>query len=231
MKIEIFSDFACPFCYIGKKRLEQAIHESGLEKEIDIEYKSYQLNPNSSKTETKSFYEGMMENYESTREEIEMMTSSIQERANEVELMYNFEKMKIGNTENAHRLSKWARKYEKEAAFIEAMMNGYFTNGLNVNDAAALVQVAKSVGLPGEEAKSVIESDRFVEELAKDRYEIQQLQVQSVPFFVFENKYGIIGAEPLEVFTRTLKQAKEIADQRLNIAGGNDVCGPDGCKL
>lgn len=231
MKIEIFSDFACPFCYIGKKRLEQAIRQSGFEEEVEIEYKSYQLSPDASKTETKSFYDDMMAKYESTREEVEMMSSSIQERANEVGLTYNFEQMKTGNTENGHRLSKWARKYNKEAAFVDAMMNEYFTNGLNVNDHTALVQVAKSVGLPEEEAKAVLESDQFAEELAKDRYEIQQLQVQSVPFFVFENKYGIIGAEPLEVFTRTLKQAKEVADKKLNIAGGTDSCGPDGCKL
>ena len=231
MKIEIFSDFACPFCYIGKKRLEQAIRETGLEDDVEIEYKSYQLNPYASKTEARPFYESMMEKYENTREEVEMMTSSIQDRAKEVGLTYHFEQMRTGNTENAHRLAKWARSHGKEAVFVEAMMDGYFTKGLNVNDKEALVQVAKSVGLPEGEAKDVLENDRFAEELAKDRYDAQQLQVQSVPFFVFENKYGIIGAEPLEVFTRTLKQAKDVADRRLDITGGDDACGPAGCKL
>ena len=231
MKIEIFSDFACPFCYIGKKRLEQAIRETGLEDDVEIEYKSYQLNPYASKTEARPFYESMMEKYENTREEVEMMTSSIQDRAKEVGLTYHFEQMRTGNTENAHRLAKWARSHGKEAVFIEAMMDGYFTKGLNVNDKEALVGVAKAVGLPEGEAKDALESDRFAEELAKDRYDAQQLQVQSVPFFVFENKYGIIGAEPLEVFTRTLKQAKDVADRRLDITGGDDACGLDGCKL
>ncbi len=231
MKIEIFSDFACPFCYIGKKRLEQVIHELGFEKEVELEYKAYQLNPYASKTETKSFYEGLMEKYHSTQEEVEENTSSIGEHAKEVGLFYNFDIMKVGNTENAHRLAKWARTYDKEAAFIEAMMDHYFTKGLDVNDQEALIEVANSVGLPTEEAKIVLESDQFSAELAKDRYDAQQLQVQSVPFFVFENKYGIIGAEPLEVFTRTLKQAKEAADQKLHITGGNDSCGTDGCNV
>ncbi|KGR82013.1 DsbA family oxidoreductase [Lysinibacillus odysseyi] len=231
MKIEMFSDFVCPFCYIGKKRLEQAIQELGFEKEIEIEYKAYQLSPHASKTETKSFYEGLMEKYESTREEVEKSTSSIKEHAKEVGLTYHFDLMKTGNTENAHRLAKWARTYGKEAAFIETTMDHYFTKGLNVNDQEALIQLAVSVGLPKEEAKAVLESNQFAEELAKDRYDAQQLQVQSVPFFVFENKYGIIGAEPLEVFIRTLKQAKEVADQKLNITGGGDSCGPDGCIL
>ena len=231
MKIEIFSDFACPFCYIGKKRLEQAIRETGLEDDVEIEYKSYQLNPYASKTEAKPFYESMMEKYKNTREEVEMMASTIQDRAKEVGLTYHFEQMRTGNTEHAHRLAKWARSHGKEADFVEAMMDGYFTKGLNVNDKEALVQVAKSVGLPEGEAKDVLENDRFAEELAKDRYDAQQLQVQSVPFFVFENKYGIIGAEPLEVFTRTLKQAKDVADRRLDITGGDDACGPAGCKL
>ncbi|WP_431027254.1 DsbA family oxidoreductase [Lysinibacillus sp. LZ02] len=231
IKIEIFSDFACPFCYIGKKRLEQAIEELGFEKEVDIEYKTYLLDPEASKEETKPFYEAMMEKYESSREDVELMASSIQQRANEVGLTYDFEKMQIGNTENAHRLAKWARQFNKEAAWIDAVMDRYFTKGLNVNDSEALLTIVEAIGLPKEEAKAVLESEQYAEDIAKDRYEIQQLNVTSVPFFVFENKYGIIGAEPIEVFTKTLKQAKEVAAQKLNIAGGTDVCGPDGCKL
>ncbi|MFF5995599.1 DsbA family oxidoreductase [Lysinibacillus sp. KU-BSD001] len=231
IKIEIFSDFACPFCYIGKKRLEQAIEELGFEQEVDIEYKTYLLDPEASKEETKPFYEAMMEKYESSREDVQLMASSIQQRANEVGLTYDFEKMQIGNTENAHRLAKWARQFNKEAALIDAVMDRYFTKGLNVNDSEALLAIVEALHLPIEEAKAVLESEQYAEDIAKDRYDIQQLNVTSVPFFVFENKYGIIGAEPIEVFTKTLKQAQEVAAQKLNIAGGTDVCGPDGCKL
>lgn len=230
MKIEIFSDFACPFCYIGKKRLEQAIKEVGY-KNIEIEYKAYQLNPEASKEMAAPFLDVMMEKYESSREDIDMMAASIGERAAEVGLAYNFDAMLVGNTENAHRLAKWARTHGKEAEFIEAMMDHYFTKGLNVNDQQALLQIVKGLGLDETSAKTVLESDQFKEELAKDNYDQQQLQVSSVPFFVFENKYGIIGAEPLEVFIKTLKQAKEVADSKLQMSGGSDVCGPDGCLL
>ena len=231
MKIEIFSDFACPFCYIGKKRLEQAIKQLGLEQQVEIEYKTYLLDPNASKQQATPFYEAMMEKFDSSLEEIELMATSIQNRANEVGLTYDFKKMQIGHTENAHRLAKWARTYKKEAAFIEAVMDHYFTKGLNVNDNEALLAIVEQLDLPKEQAKDVLESDQYADDILKDRYDIQQLQVTSVPFFVFENKYGIIGAEPIEVFTKTLTQAKELVDQKLNIAGGTDVCGPNDCQL
>ena len=231
MKIEIFSDFACPFCYIGKKRLEQAIKQLGFEQQVEIEYKTYLLNPDASKEQAKPFYGAMMEKFDSSLEDIELMATSIQNRASEVGLTYDFEKMQIGNTENAHRLAKWARTYKKEAAFIEAVMDHYFTKGLNVNDNEALLAIVEQLDLPKEEAKAVLESNQYADEISNDNYDIQQLQVTSVPFFVFENKYGIIGAEPIEVFTKTLLQAKQLVDQKLNIAGGTDVCGPGGCQL
>ena len=223
--------FSNPFCYIGKKRLEQAITQLGFEQQVEIEYKTYVLNPYASKEQATPFYEAMMEKFDSSLENIELMATSIQNRASEVGLTYDFEKMQIGNTENAHRLAKWARTYKKEADFIEAVMNHYFTKGLNVNDNEALLAIVEQLDLPKEQAKDVLESDQYADDILKDRYDIQQLQVTSVPFFVFENKYGIIGAEPIEVFTKTLTQAKELVDQKLNIAGGTDVCGPDGCQL
>lgn len=231
MKIEIFSDFACPFCYIGKKRLEQAIEQLGFEQQVEIEYKTYLLNPDASKEQAKPFYEAMMEKFDQSLEDIKLMATSIQNRASEVGLMYDFEKMQIGNTENAHRLAKWARTYKKEAVFIELVMEHYFTKGLNVNDNEALLAIVEQLDLPKEEAKAVLESNQYADEFSKDNYDIQQLQVTSIPFFVFENKYGIIGAEPIEVFTKTLIQAKQLVDQKLNIAGGTDVCGPSGCQL
>lgn len=230
MKIEIFSDFSCPFCYIGKKRLEQAIKEVGFE-DVDIEYKAYQLNPEASKAQAIPVLEAMMEKYETSREEIEKMFSSIREHAAEVGLAYNFDVMLVGNTENAHRLAKWARTQGKEVQFIETMMDYYFTKGLNVNDRQELINIVKEIGLDENIAKTVLESDLYKEELAKDSYDRQQLQVSSVPFFVFENKYGIIGAEPLDVFVKTLKQAKAVEDSKLQVFGGEDVCGPDGCQL
>ncbi|OCS84715.1 DsbA family oxidoreductase [Caryophanon tenue] len=225
MNIEVFSDFACPFCYIGKKRLEQAIVQLGLEQDVTISYKAYQLRPDASKTDTTRLTEAVMS---------EEMMASITAHANEVGLTYRLDLVQIGNTENAHRLAKWAQTKGAEHAFIEETLHRYFTQGLNVNDDETLVQIIEALGLPVDEARAVLQDEHvFQEALAQDRYDTQQIPVTSVPFFVFENRYGIKGVEPLEVFVQTLRQTKAYVDkqQALRIAGSDGTsCSIDGCE-
>lgn len=226
MQIEIFTDFACPFCYIGKRRLQQAIEQLGLEHEVDISYKAYQLNPYASKEKsTPLIKEG------ASSEKLDAILA----HAKEVGLTYHLEKVKVGNSENAHRLAKWAKTKGKESVFIEEVFHRYFTEGLDLNEADELVAVASAIGLQAEEARQVLhDQTAFQQEFAMDLYDIQQIPVTSVPFFVFENRYGIKGVEPLEVFTKTLKQTKEyVAKQnalRLQGNNNNNSCSMDGCQ-
>lgn len=234
MKIEIFSDFTCPFCYIGKRELEYAIETAGYAGQIEIEYKTYQIGEDTPKANAPSFYEGMAAKYDSSLEEVKGMTNGIAMRANEVGLHYDFDIMKTAHTEKAHRIAKWTKQFGKEAAYTEALMSGYFTAGTDLNDDAVLLEVIADLGLDIESAKSVLTSNDFIEELDKDRYDAQQIGVQSVPFFVFENRYGIKGAEPNEVFVRTLHQAAEVAGIKptLKMVGdGEAVCVDGECKL
>lgn len=208
MKIEIFSDFACPFCYVGKRRLEQAIHELGMEEQVELEFKAYQLNPNADRVESKPL---INEKQLATAEKLE----AIEAHAAEVGLTYDMEKVLVGNTENAHRLAKWAKTFGRDAAFIEETMHRYFTKGLNVNSIEQLLAIVAHVELPVAEARAVLEDgNAYQEELAADRYDIQQIPVTSVPFFVFENRYGIKGAEPLRIFKETLLQTADYLQKR-----------------
>lgn len=229
MKIEVFSDFACPFCYIGKKRLEQAIQELSMENEVELVFKAYQLNPEADKIAAVPFFNAS-EKMDKQQEKIEAVLA----HAAEVGLSYNFNKVLIGNTENAHRLAKWAKKYQLEAAFVEEMMHRYFSEGLNVNDFDELLSVVEFVGLPKDEAKRILENpNEFQEELAQDRYDIQQIPVTSVPFFIFENRFGIKGAEPLRIFKETLAQTAEYLKEKqpkLQMQGSTGAsCGIFGC--
>lgn len=224
MNIEVFTDFACPFCYIGKRKLTMAIEQLGLQEDVHITYKVYQLNPEADREKTIPLYETNF-----SKETADEIT----EHAKEVGLTYNFDRVQIGNTENAHRLAKWAKTQGKEAAFIEEMFHRYFTQGLNTNSHTELLDVVASVGLPVEEAASVLEDvTAFQEQLAQDRYDVQQIPVTSVPFFVFENRYGIKGAEPLRIFTETLQQTKAyVGKQQLQIQGDEGAsCSVDGCE-
>ena len=211
MKIEVFSDFSCPFCYIGKKELERAITEAGYSNQVEIEFKAFQIDSNASKEVGQSYYENVMAHYEVTFEQAELMTAGIMERAKEVGLAYNFAAMKKVHTENAHRLAKWTKQFGKEAAYTEALMAAYLIDGKDLNDEAVLLAVIQKLNLDVAEAKEVLSnSEAFIEELEKDRYDAQQIGVQSVPFFVFNNRYGIKGAEPNEVFVRTLHECQAL---------------------
>lgn len=224
MKIEIFTDFACPFCYIGKKRLQQAIAALGMEQEVEFEYKAYQLNPDASKEQAVPLFADV----KSER------VQAIMAHAQEVGLTYQLENVLIGNTENAHRLAKWAKTKGQESALIEETFHRYFTDGLNVNDNEALLAIVAYLGLPVDEAAAVLDtSAAYQQELARDRYDIQQIPVTSVPFFVFENRYGIKGVEPLEVFQRTLKQTASYLQQSKLLMQGDAgaSCVADGCRI
>lgn len=196
MQIEIFSDFACPFCYIAKTRLDEAIAELEMTDNVNIVYKAYELKPDASKEQSPKI---------ELKQEVQ---DAIRQHAKEVGVTFNFEKLTAGNSENAHRLAKWAANQGKGKLFFDTVMQRYFEEGLNLNDEAALLAVVQDAQLPVDEARGVLQSDAYVEELAADRYDAQQLQVTRVPFFVFNNQYGIIGVEPIEVFVKTLKQAK-----------------------
>lgn len=211
MKIEVFSDFSCPFCYIGKKELERAITEAGYSNQVEIEFKAFQIDSNASKEIGQSYYENVMAHHEVTFEQAELMTAGIMERAKEVGLAYNFAAMKKVHTENAHRLAKWTKQFGKEAAYTEALMAAYLIDGKDLNDEAVLLAVIQKLNLDVAEAKEVLSNpEAFIEELEKDRYDAQQIGVQSVPFFVFNNRYGIKGAEPNEVFVRTLHECQAL---------------------
>lgn len=234
MKIEVFSDFTCPFCYIGKKQLEQAIEEAGYAGQVEIEYKMYQLAPDASTEHAQPFYEAMVEKQHQSLKKVKEMTAEIAERAKEFGLIYNFDKIRMANTKKAHRLAKWVRQFGKEEAYTELLMAGYFTHGANLNNEETLLSFISQLDLDKEEAKAVLRSDAFTEVLEIDQYHAQQIGVQSVPFFVFENKYGIIGAEPNEVFIKTLHQAAAIAGIQpvLKIVSeSNNSCSDESCKI
>ena len=231
MKIEIFSDFSCPFCYIAKTKLLSAIKELQLTENVEIDYKAYQLKPDASKTQTLNYKEVMQERFSGNMAKMQDAIDAVHAHANEAGLTYNVDEIKIANTENAHRLAKLAANYHVADAFTERLMNGYFSHGFNLNDTAALVEICAELGIPTQEAQRVLDEQLFSEELAQDRYDAMQLQITSVPFMVFENAYGIKGVEPHEIYVKTLKQAQQIGNKRLAVIESDAACGADGCDI
>jgi predicted DsbA family dithiol-disulfide isomerase len=207
MKIEIWSDVACPFCYIGKRRLEEALSGFEHQSEVEIEWKSFQLNPELKTDKVQSIHEYLADAKGWTIDYAKQMGEQVTAMAEEVGLKYNLDATVVANTLNAHRLIQYAKTQKLGDAIEEALFIAYFMQGKNIDNKTELIEIAVSVGLNAVETEKVLDEMQFSEQVEFDAYEAQQIGVRGVPFFVFNRKYGISGAQPLEVFTRTLHQA------------------------
>lgn len=209
MKIEVWSDYVCPFCYIGKRLLEQSLEQTGYKEQVEIIFKAYELDPDAPKVSTESTAEMLARKYGTTVEAAKQMNQQVGDRAKEVGLNYNFDKMKPANTFDAHRLAKFAEKNGKEAELSELLLQSYFIDGKEIGRHEVLLELAESVGLERAEAEKVLESEQYAEDVRADINEAMQIGVRGVPFFVLNNKYAISGAQPAEVFEDALRQVAE----------------------
>ena len=211
MKIEVWSDYVCPFCYIGKRRLEEAIESTGLGDKVEVVFKAYELDPNSPKTSEKTMTEVLAEKYNSSLEEAKNMTGNVVEQAKTVGLSYDFENLRPANTFDAHRLAKLAEQEGLGDEIAEQLLKSYFVEAKEIGTHEELLKVADEVGVSAERAKQVLESDEFAADVKKDIEEAGQIGVQGVPFFVIDRKYAISGAQPAETFANALQKAFEEA--------------------
>ncbi|MFJ7408411.1 MULTISPECIES: DsbA family protein [unclassified Lysinibacillus] len=236
MKIEIWSDYVCPFCYIGKKQLEKAIQDTGFEGQVELVYKSYQLDPTTPEDTNESVYESLAKKYSMTLEKAKEMTQGVTARAKEVGLNYNFDKMKTENTLKAHRLVKWAEQQQGDAtALVEALLHGHFIEAKRISHDDVLVSIAEKVGMNRDDVLKVLASNEFKADVEADIQEGLQLGVKGVPFFVLNRKYGISGAQPQEVFENTLRKVaeEEGLQPALKMEGSGDagVCTDESCEF
>ncbi len=207
MEIEIWSDVMCPFCYIGKRRLEQALEQWGHKDRVHVEWKSFQLNPHLKTMPGKSLNEYLAGTKGWTLQYAKDMNDYVTEMAKEAGLEYHMDKAVVANSFDAHRLIQLARTKGLGDAAEERLFRAYFTEGLNTADHDVLVTLAAEIGLDAEMARQVLQTDAFAEEVERDMYEASQVGVRGVPFFVFDRRYAISGAQPVELFVQTLEKS------------------------
>lgn len=232
MKIEIWSDVMCPFCYIGKRKIETALSLFENADEVDIEWKSFQLNPNLTTDPSKNVIEHLSEAKGIPLEQAKAMNVHVTQMAAEHGLSYNLNEAVVANSFKAHRFSHYAKTKGKQLEAEEALFKAYFTDGLNTDDNETLLAIADQIGLDKEETKAVLTSNQFADEVKKDLMEAQQLGITGVPFFVFDRKYAISGAQEAAVFQNTLAKAfsewnAAQPKSKLSVTEGA-VCKPDG---
>ncbi len=200
MKIEIWSDYVCPFCYIGKRRLEEALEQTGLSENTEIVFKAFELDPNSPAVSDTLIKESLAKKYGMSIEEAKKMTDNVVDQAKAVGLNYNFDIMTPANTFNAHRLAKLAEQEGFDKTVSESLLKAYFIDGEKIGTDDVLLRIAEEAGISRDRAIEVLGSDEFATDVRMDIAEAQQIGVKGVPFFVINRKYAISGAQPADAF-------------------------------
>lgn len=234
MKIEIWSDIMCPFCYIGKKHFEEAVKHLPFKNSINIIWKSFQLDPTLEQgNNTISATEYLMTRKGISKQYVEQMLSDISNRGAEVGIEFNQDISKVTNTFLAHRLIHFAQSKGKANEMEERLFKAHFTLGENVGEINTLLNISEEIGLDRNEIEQVLNSNQYSSEVESDIIEAQQLGIRGVPFFVIDRKYGISGAQPVEVFTKTLEKAYEEVSPKFEMQNTTNAnsCDADGCDI
>jgi predicted DsbA family dithiol-disulfide isomerase len=205
MIIDVWSDVVCPWCFIGKRRLEKALSLFEHRDQVTIRHRAFQLQPDIATTVRTSDY--LAEKYQLPSEKVKEMQANVCAIADGEGLCYNLDETLSGNTFDAHRLLLWAATIDKQDALLEEMYSAYFEKSEPLFSHRDLIAVATRVGIEESEILKVLESNAFRDEVIADRTLASQLGATGVPFFVVDMKYGISGAQPLEAFTQTLEGA------------------------
>jgi protein disulfide-isomerase len=234
LKVQIWSDIMCPFCFIGKRRIEEALQNFEHKEAVEIEWKSYQLDASFIASPEDNMVEHLAEKYRKDNDWAQNMLDNMTQNAKTAGLDFHFGKAVLANSFNAHRLLHLAKKYNLANDLEELLFKAYLTEGKNVNDLDTLSKLGIEVGLDSEEITQVLNSDTYGSEVKKDQEEANAIGVQGVPFFVLDNKYAISGAQPASAFLETLEKVWEEGKFEskvtlLNTTDG-DSCGIDGCN-
>lgn len=200
MIVEIWSDVVCPFCYIGKRKLEKALSLFENREHVEVVWRSYQLYPDVKTQPNKTIYEFMAEKHGITVEQIKNEYSFINDMAAEVGLKYQLDKAILVNTRNAHRLLQMAKRGKKDNIAEEILFKSYFIENKNIDDIEVLEKIAEEIGFDKLSFKSELLSLQNDEGIDSDIYQSRQIGVRGVPFFLINNSISISGAQDISVF-------------------------------
>ncbi len=210
--IEIWSDIVCPFCYLGKKKIEGVIKKLKAEDKVEIIWRSFQLDPSFPKDTSISTNEYLVNRKGYPQAQVNMMTAQLVEQGKQYGIDFKFEKAHSFNTIYAHRLIQWAKEEDKANELKEALMLSYFSNGNNLSIKDSLVSIVKKVGLDTLKAQEILASNDYTENVKVDTYKAQQLGIGGVPYFLINNTAAISGAQNDMVFENAIVNAiKKIA--------------------
>ncbi|MEO6951557.1 MAG: DsbA family oxidoreductase [Polyangia bacterium] len=229
LRVDVWSDIACPWCYIGKRRLERALAAFSNGNDVEVTWRAFELDPDAPKLRDPSVTQAqrIAEKYGMPVDVAEERLRDMTQTAKEDGLDFRFDAIRGGNTFDGHRLIHFATERGLGGAMKERILRAYMTEGQAVSDHDVLVTLATEVGLDGKDVRAMLTSDACADAVRADEREAQALGIRGVPFFVVDGRYGVSGAQPAEKLLEVLNKAwSELPEGE--VAEGA-VCGPDGC--
>lgn len=206
MQIEIWSDVICPWCYIGKRRLELALDRIGARRDVQVIWRSFELNAQAQAQYPGTLSETLARKYGVSLQQAEAMNAHVTLLAKEVGLEYRLNEARPGNTFDAHRLLHFAAARHNGESAAECIMHAYFCEGFPVGDRAALARLAPGFGIAEKEAAAMLDADEYSDEVRADELRAAEIGIEAVPFFLFDGKYRLSGAQSVEVLVGMLRQ-------------------------
>ncbi len=204
MKVEIWSDIICPFCYIGKRRFEHALSLFPQADKVQIEWKSFQLDPESTTNTSQNYAQVLAEKKNMPLLQVREMFANVAEMGRDEGLRLDFDKAIVANSLQAHRFTYLAKAHGKQNEAEELLFKAHFTDGKNIDDTEVLAQLGEKIGIGATAVRKMLASEAYISDVQRDQYEAYQIGVRGVPFFVFNNKYAISGAQESRVFLSAL---------------------------
>jgi predicted DsbA family dithiol-disulfide isomerase len=239
MKVEIWSDVVCPWCYIGKRRFEAALAGFPHSDQVEVEWKAFELDPTIESAPAGTVVgprdqaTRLAEKYGTDVDSAQRMVDNVVAQAAADGLEYRLDRAIPANTVDAHQVIHLAGLRGVQDAVNERLLRAYFTEGEAVGDRGTLVRLAAEAGLDADEVRGALDEGRYVGAVRADEAEAQALGIRGVPFFVVDRRYGVSGAQPAEVLRQVLDKAWSERAPLIPVVGGDDgtVCGPDGCTV
>lgn len=232
LRIDIWSDIVCPWCYIGKRRLETALGKFAHRADVEIVWRAFELDPSAPRVHdgSESYAERLGRKYRASPQQAQVMIDRVVHTAAGDGLEFRFEQARPGNTFDAHRLLHLAHARGIQDAVKERFLRAYMTEGQAIGDPEVLLALAREAGLDEQDARAVLDTDRHAADVRRDEALARELGISGVPFYVLSGRLGVSGAQPADVLLGALDKAwSELGAPALEAFAEGAACGPDGC--
>lgn len=231
LQVQIWSDIACPWCYVGKRRFESALAQFPQASEVEVVWRSFELDPSAPRVrERQDYAERLASKYGMSHAQAQTRIDQLVSIAAAEGLALNFKEIQPGNTFDAHRLLHFAQAQGKQAALKERLLRAYLCEGRPIGEHGTLLAAASDVDLDVDAAQAVLATDQYAREVRADQDLARRIGISGVPFFVLDQRYAVEGAQPSEVLLSALSRAhSELPELTPLTAAEGALCGPDGC--